>query len=428
MSVRRVLALFLSALCPLGAAAPVFDLHARLEAAAPGATIEVPAGVYQGPFVLERPVRLRGAAGAVLRGDGRTHVVAVRAPDCEVSGFVIRRSGIDLGQDHAGIHVTGARAVITRNRIEQCLHGIYIRKANDCRIADNVILGTSEFSDIPNPLTVQAKPGQEELCTVEVDQNRQGNGIHLWNSSGHVIERNRIEGTRDGMYFSFTDHTRVRDNIVEHVRYGLHYMYSDDNEFTGNRFSDNAAGSGLMFSSGIVLRHNQFVANRSHRAYGLLLQSDSDTTIEANLVEGNTLGLYMEYGNGNRLLGNRIANNYVGLRVSESSTGNLIRSNTLVGNLHPVELGGRPEDNRWAADGRGNYWGGDDPVDLNRDGVSDLPHHEPDLFGPLRRVFPQIGLLSASPGERLIRFLHERLNLPGIPAVTDPKPLVKPPS
>ncbi|PTY08182.1 carbohydrate-binding protein [Opitutaceae bacterium EW11] len=412
------------ALLPAGSA---FDLRQRIETAAPGTIIQVPAGTYNGPFVLDKPVRLRGEPGAILRGDGRTHVVDVRAPGCEVSGFTVRRSGIDLGKDNAGIHIAAPDAFILSNRIEQCLHGIYVRKANNCVIRGNVIVGTTEFVDIPNPLTVHSKPGREDLCTVRVSQNQEGNGIHLWNSSGHIIERNRIEGTRDGMYFSFTDHTLVRGNVVEHVRYGLHYMYSDDNTFEDNRFSDNAAGSALMFSTGIVLRRNVFVANRSHRAYGILLQSDSDTTIVENQVEGNTLGIYMEYGNGNRLVGNRIVNNYVGLRLSESSTDNAILKNAFAGNLHPVELGGRSEDNRWSSGGRGNFWEDEVRVDLNRDGIADIPHHEPDLFGALRRVFPQIGLLSASPGERLVRFLHQRLDLPGIPSVTDPAPLTRPP-
>ena len=64
---------------------------------------------------------------------------------------------------------------------------------------------------------------------------------------------------------------RVEENEVSGVRYGLHYMYSDDNRFEANAFRDNAAGAALMYSKGIVLRDNRFLANRNHRAYGLLL-------------------------------------------------------------------------------------------------------------------------------------------------------------
>jgi nitrous oxidase accessory protein len=401
------------------------DLRARIAAAPAGAELRVAAGVHQGPFVLTRPVRLKGEPGALLRGDGRTHVVAIEAPDCEVSGFIIERSGVRLDEDIAGIHISAPRAVITRNEIRQCLHGIYIRKADDCRIVGNTITGTTRFTDIPNPVRTGVSGAAGDLCTVEVGQNEEGNGIHMWNSSGHLIEGNRIEGTRDGMYFSFTSHCVVRENVIRRVRYGLHYMYSNFNTFEHNHFSENAAGSALMFSSGLVLVENEFVSNRSHRAYGLLLQSVNDTRVERNLVEGNTLGIYLEHGNNNRFIGNRILGNYVGLRMSDSSTGNVAAGNLLAGNLHPVETTGSNEDNAWAEAGRGNTWEGQLELDLDGDGVADLPHHEPDVFGLWRRTFPEIGLLSASPGERLVRFLHQRLNLPGIPTISDPSPVVR---
>ena len=91
----------------------------------------------------------------------------------------------------------------------------------------------------------------------------------------------RIRDTRDGVYFSFVDRSEVRDNDIEGVRYGLHYMYSDENRFEGNVFRDNAAGAALMNSKGIVLRRNQFLANQSHRSYGVLLQTVEGTTLEA---------------------------------------------------------------------------------------------------------------------------------------------------
>src|SRR4030095_16553786 len=134
---------------------------------------------------------------------------------------------------------------------------------------------------------------------VGLNQNRRGNGIHIWNSTGHVISRNVIREARDGIYFSFVDSSDVRDNDVERVRYGLHYMYSHRNGFEGNVFRDNAAGAALMFSKGLTLSHNRFVANRSHRAYGLLLQTVEETLIADNEIAGNTLRLFMEIAHRN---------------------------------------------------------------------------------------------------------------------------------
>ena len=398
----------------------------RLADAPVGSTIEVPAGEYRGPFVIERTVRLHGADGARLIGDGVTHTVAVRAADVTIDGFDISGSGLDLGQDHAAVHITGARAVIVDNHIHDALHGVYVRQADGVRIEGNTILGTRTIVQPIDPFSSTIKPSEGELCEVTLNQNRRGNGIHIWNSSGHVVARNTIRDTRDGVYFSFVDRSDVRDNDIEGVRYGLHYMYSDENRFEGNVFRDNAAGAALMNSKGIVLRRNRFLANQGHRSYGILLQTVEDTTLEANEITGNTVGVFFESGHGNRLIDNTIARNHIGIHASDSSDGNDFAGNRFVGNLHTVETTGGNLTSRWAIDGRGNYWDGAVLLDLDRDGIADVPHRELDLFGKLRREFPVIGLLAGSPGERLLRFVHARIALPGLPGVHDPSPLVQP--
>lgn len=427
---RSLLLLAWLALLPCAARAnPAGDaLRERIAAAAPGAEVCVPRGDYEGTFVIEKPLHLLGEPGAVLRGEGHGNVVSVRAPDVEIAGFIVRGSGRNLGDDNAAIHVTGPRAVIRNNRVLDMLHGIYVRKADGCRILDNVIFGDGASRDAINDPILSglnaADAASGEFCAEPGSQDRRGNGIHLWNSSGHLIAGNTIRGTRDGVYFSFTRQTTVRDNLIEHVRYGLHYMYSDDNVFERNTFRENAAGAALMFSRRLVLRGNRFVANRSHRAYGLLLQSVDDTRIEGNRIEGNTLGLFMENGNRNVVARNGISGNYVGLRLSDSTADSQFFENTFSGNIHPIDTSGWNSANQWAVGGRGNHWDGAVALDLNHDGVADLPHHEPDLFGGWRRTFPAIGLLSASPGEQLVRFIHRRVALPGVPGVTDPRPLV----
>ncbi len=427
---RLLLTFLLFGAASLVASSSGEQLRARLVAAEAGATVIVEAGDYDGPFVIKKSVRLLGRPGAILRGDGHDHVISITAPDVEIAGFTIRGSGRDLARDQAAIHVTGANAVIRDNRILDSLHGIYIRQASHCQITGNTILGegiTATPEATRDPIVSQLRPGSDEMCDINLPQDRRGNGIHLWNSAGHLITGNTIAGTRDGIYFSFADNTVVRENLITHVRYGLHYMYSDDNTFEENTFTDNAAGSALMYSKGIVLRANRFVANRSHRAYGILFQAVDNTVVENNLIEGNTLGFYIENSTVLTVRNNRIGGNYIGLRLSDSTSESRIYANHFFSNIHPVETSGGNIANMWSLDGRGNHWQGAFALDLNRDGVSDLPHREPDLFGPWRRSFPAIGLLSASPGERLLRFVHARVEVPGIPGIRDPHPLLSPP-
>lgn len=401
-------------------------LHTQLASAPEGARVTVPPGRYRGPIVITRPVSLRGVSGAHLEGDGRTHVVDVRAADVTIDGFEISGSGRDLTQDHAAVYVTGPRVVVVNNRIHDSLHGVYVREADGARIEGNVIEGAETKMVEADPLDALGRPGEGELCEVGVTQDQRGNGIHLWNSSHHVVARNTIRRTRDGVYFSFVDRSTVRGNDVSGVRYGLHYMYSDDNRFDDNVFRDNAAGAAIMSSQRVVLRGNQFLANRGHRAYGILMQTVDETTLERNRIVGNTIGVFVESGHGNRFADNLIARNHIGIHVSDSSDANEFTGNDLVDNLHTVETSGGNITSAWAVDGRGNHWSDALALDLDLDGIADLPHRELDLFGRLRRDLPEVGLLAGSPGERLLRFVHARLPLPGLPGVTDPAPLVRP--
>jgi nitrous oxidase accessory protein len=398
-------------------------LRARIAEAAPGAIINVAPGTYDGPFVIQKSVRLVGETGATLEGSGRGHVVDIRAADVEISGFVIRRSGSNLSTDDAGVHVSAPRATIQHNTFVDTLHGIYLRQAQECRIARNVIRGRAAPDRISDPMTRGLSLTNAELCSVELQQDQRGNGIHVWNCARHVIEENDIRGTRDGIYFSFCDETVVRRNVIQDVRYGLHYMYSDDNVFEENLFSRNAAGSALMYSTGITLRRNRFVANRSHRAYGLLMHTVENTRIQDNVIEGNTIGMFLDSCVALTLTGNRIGANYIGLRISDSSDQNRFSANVLRDNVHAVETSGNAPANHWSIHGVGNYWEHALKLDLDRNGIADVPHFESDLFGPWRRTFPQIGLLSGSPGERAVQFVHTRVRVPGMPGVRDDRPL-----
>lgn len=388
-----------------------------------GASIAVPAGVHAGPFIFDKSIRLQGAPGATLEGAGRGHVVEIRAPDVEIAGFIIRRSGSNLSTDDAGVHIQAPRAIIRYNTIVDTLHGIYVKQASEARLTNNVIRGRATVELVSDPLTQGLNLTNAELCSESLEQNQRGNGIHIWNSTGHLIADNDIRGTRDGIYFSFCNRSLVQRNVIQEVRYGLHYMYSNENVFEDNVFTRNAAGSALMYSSGITLRRNRFVANRSHRAYGLLLNSVERTHIEDNLIEGNTVGLYFENCVANTVIGNTVAANYIGIRLADSSDNNRFSMNRFRANVHSVETAGKNATNRWSIDGRGNDWEDALKLDLDRDGIADVSHRETDLFGAWRRAFPEIGLLSGSPGERAVRFMHTRVRLPGVPGVTDERPL-----
>jgi len=414
---------------PLEALDPAKEqsLQARLDAAEEGSVIRVEAGVYEGPLRIDKAVSLIGVGQPVIDGGHLGHVVRIVAPDVRLEGFVIRNSGDDLSKDHAGVMIQGDRARIEGNRIENALHGIYLKKAGDCLVAGNRILGKeTKLVPVEDVLTEGLRLTPDgEMCIVDLDVNQRGNGIHLWNSSGNQLEGNVIRGTRDGIYFSFSDRTSVRDNHVSRTRYGLHYMYSDENVFEGNRFEMNAAGAAIMYSNGLFVRGNRFQNNQGRRAYGLLLQSLEDTTIIGNAVERNTVGIYLENSNRNVFRGNAVSSNYIGVRFTASSQDNAFTRNDFSANLHSVELDGKSDANDWSPGGEGNFWSGSRPVDLDGDGFGEFGHREADLLGRHRREFPLVGLLSNTPALQLLQLAQSKVPLPGVSAIEDAAPLTR---
>jgi len=399
------------------------SLQERIAAASPNETISVPAGTYVGPITITKPITLIGESGATIRGNNSGNVITITADDVVVRGFQISGSGLRLSDDNAAVFVTGNQVTIEQNTITDSLHGVYLKKVVGARVLNNRIQGkaTLAHSDEPIEKTIGSST---ENCDTTLVANRRGNGIHQWNCEGNLLRGNEISDTRDGIYFSFTNHSRAENNLVHHVRYGLHYMYSDNNVLANNTFSDNAAGAAIMFSKEMVVRGNRFVNNRGHRAYGLIFQSSDRSRLEGNEITENAVGLSLNQCNQNQVIGNRVTRSYIGLRFGSNSEGNVFSENVFAHNLHPIETGASDvSGNQWALKGVGNFWDDATAFDLDRDGINDLPHRELDLLGILRRDFPPVAFLSESPALKLLSFAEQRAALPGASYIEDPAPL-----
>jgi len=398
-------------------------LQERINATAPNETIRLEAGVHAGPIIVNKPLTLIGVPGAEIRGNGTGKVVTVAANDVTLRGLRITGSGLQLSDDDAAIFVTGNHAIIENCVAANSLHGIYLKKVSGAQILNNRIEGKTTLVASTEP--VEKGIGQSaETCDTTLVANRRGNGIHQWNCEGNLIRGNEISDARDGIYFSFTNNSRVENNLIHHVRYGLHYMYSDGNTFENNTFTENAAGAAIMFSKNMVVRSNRFVTNRGYRAYGLIFQSADNSRLEQNEISENAVGLSFNQCNHNEIVGNRVTRNYIGLRFGSNSDANRFTENIFTGNLHPIETGASDvSGSLWAVHGVGNLWDTQFELDLDRDGIVDLPHRELDLFGILRRDFPAIAFLSESPAVKLLRFANERAVIPGMSSIEDPTPL-----
>ncbi len=430
---RLFLALTFGLLLGVGPVLGQPSLQSRIDAAAPGDTIVVNGGVHPGPFAINTPLVLMGKNRPHLQGHDSTHVITITASDVTIQGVRITDSGKQLGQDHAGIMVKGHRATIRDNHLSDVLHGIYVKGKNRAVIAENRIEG-------PPTVTRQLTPEESQsyadcsvppgggACEVPLVPAQRGNGIHLWNALHSTITHNTIHHTRDGTYFSHSDHNYTAHNRIHDVRYGLHFMYSDDNAFEHNTFVDNASGSALMYSDDIDVRHNVFRNNRSQRGYGLLLQTMTDGRFVDNRMVQNGTGVYLENSTRNVFRQNVVAANYRGWRITGSSMENRFGRNLIRGNLHTAAVAGMSATNEWQIDEIGNYWGRRGLLDLNADGISEVPYRAVDLLGGRREDFAYVDLLAASPGLTLLEEALRRVSSLDVPSINDEHPLLRPPA
>ena len=265
--------------------ADLSPLQVRLDAAAPGAVVEVEPGEYVGDLIVEKPLCLRGRGRPLLVGSGRGSVVRIRADGVTVDGFGIDgRRGGDLARDTSGVYTSANGTTLRDLEIVDALFGVYLREANGAAVERCRIRGI---------------PGR--------DPGEKGSGIHAYNLEGFRFDDNEVVDVRDGLYLQNASKGTLRRNVARDVRYGLHYMFSDDNLFEDNTFENGAAGTAIMYSERIVFRRNRFLRNRGFASVGLLFQGGDDVLAETNLVADNARGVFIAGSHRITLRGNVIA-------------------------------------------------------------------------------------------------------------------------
>ncbi|HMQ52022.1 MAG TPA: nitrous oxide reductase family maturation protein NosD [Anaerolineae bacterium] len=402
------------------AASGSFDLQAAINAAAPGALIQVPAGLYRGNFVIDKPLTLVGIDWPVLDANGQGTVISIdNVPDVTVRGFVIRNSGTRLDKEDAGLSAYQAPGlVVEHNRLEDILFGIKAKDSAGSRIVANVI---------------GAKP--------ELEVAARGDSILVWYSHDSQIIGNEVTNGRD-VVFWYNNGAVIRDNVISNNRYGLHFMYCDDALVENNRIEHNSVGAFLMYSRNLTLRQNIFAHNRGPSGYGIGLKDIDGVEATDNLFSANRVGMYFDNSPwsldvSQHFSRNAFMTNDIGLLFAPSVKRNHFSQNSFIENGEQVGLtsGGEFKDNFFTVAGQGNFWSDYTGYDATGDGLGDLPYVSQSLFENMMDSHPALRLFQLSPAQQAIdlaarafpifqpkpKFSDEApLMAPVLPAITPP--------
>ncbi len=380
-----------------------------LDKSRPGDTLRVYPGTYSGNIEIKTDnILVEGVGLPIIQGEKTGNAVTLAASKVTFRGFIIRGGGRELLKDDAGMKLVKAKeCLVENNRLEDNLHGMYLKQAEKCVVRDNVIRG-------------RAYDHQED----------RGNGIHLWDSPFNEVVRNDIADARDGMYISFAHYCTIDHNIIHRTRYGLHYMYSTDNSFSYNSLIDNVAGAAVMYAKRMKFKGNVFAHNRGFRAYGILWQDVRHSECSDNLVVDNTIGLYFDQAGSSEVRGNIVLSNDIANIILENSENNRIFENNFLSNISLLRLRGvtqKGRNNLFYKDGRGNYWSDYRGYDLDGDGIGDQPYKLEGIYDALEADYPEFRLFLFSPLAAAVSLAEKAFPIIEVGVTAEDKfPLMKP--
>lgn len=328
------------------------SLQAMIDAAADGAEIAPPAGVYDGPVRITRPVVINGSAGVVIDGNGKGTVVTLESDKATLKNLTIRNSGRLHNQVDAGLRIKGSNNVIRDVKVENSLFGIDLTQANDNILRRNHV--TSK--DMPLEL--------------------RGDSIRLWYSNGNKLESNVIEDSRDFVVWYSKDNV-IKDNRIRRGRYGIHFMYAHVNHVLDNEIADCVVGVFLMYSNDIELRRNRILRSWGASGMGVGFKETSGAVLTGNAIIGNATGIYVDTSPWdpeatNEFADNTIAYNGIGIEFLTDWKNNNFSRNALLSNFTQVSVkgGGTAKSEGW----HGNFWDDFAGFDKDGDGKGDSPY------------------------------------------------------
>ncbi len=364
-------------------------------------TVLVKKGTYKEyNIVIDKPLTLLGENYPIVDGEKKGEIIKVISDHVTIDGLFIINVGVSYTSDHAAIRIIKSEHFKVQNVVlEKLFFGIYLEKSNNGRVYHNKIIGNAQ------------------------DEYNSGNGIQLWYSHHIEVDRNIVQGTRDGIYLEFSDNVTINNNVsTKNLRYGLHFMFSNDDIYTNNTFEDNGAGVAVMFSKRITMLNNTFRKNWGTASYGMLLKEINDGEIKGNTFEENTIGINIEGSNRIEYSNNNFIKNGWAIKVLGACYTNTFKNNNFLYNSFDISYNSKLNDNQFVS----NYWSGYTGYDLDKNGVGDVPYRPVKLFSYIVNRTPETIVLLRSLFMDIIDFSEKVSPVFTPDNLMDVAPLMKP--
>lgn len=361
-------------------------LQEAIDGAPEGSILKLPAGVYKGNIVINKPITILGKEdGVIIDGDNKGTVIIVNSSYVTIKNVKVINSGDMHHQLDAGIAVKDSKnSEISDCVIDDCLFGIDLQNVSNSIVSNNTI--TSKKFEL----------------------GLRGDGLRLWYANDNIIKNNSLIKSRD-MVVWYSHGNEIFDNYGEHGRYSLHFMYAGKNYVRNNTYKYNSVGIFFMYSKDTVATGNVVKSSLGATGMGIGLKDVSNFTLKDNTVIYCAQGVYIdrspfEPGTHNYLIGNKILYNSEALHFHSLSEDNVIKKNVIMGNIEDIvndSRGSKTNKNEIV----GNYWDNYEGFDKNGDNIGDTPHRVYQYADQLWIYNPSVKFFYGSPVISLLNFL-----------------------
>jgi nitrous oxidase accessory protein len=361
-------------------------LQEAIDNAEAGSIIKLGPGIYKGRLTITKPITIVGTAkGVVIDGEGEGSVINIKSSYVTLKNLTITNSGSRHENLDCAISINDAsQCEVSDCTITDCLFGIDMQMTNNSIIQNNYI--TSK----------------------DFDLGLRGDGLRLWYSNDNLIKGNRLIKSRD-MVVWYSHGNTIEENHGEYCRYSLHFMYAGKNYVRNNSYKYNSVGIFFMYSQDTIATGNIVKSSLGATGMGIGLKDVSNFTIKDNTLIYNAQGMYIdrspfEPDTNNFIEGNKILYNAEALHFHSLSENNIIKNNTLLGNIEDIvndSRGSKTDEN----DFEGNYWDSYTGFDRDNDNIGDTPHRVYQYADKLWLYNPEVKFFYGSPVISLLNFL-----------------------
>jgi parallel beta-helix repeat protein len=270
---------------------------------------------------------------------------------------------INDNDDH-GIHFGGFEAenvkILNNNVSNNLGHGIHI--SHDCD--DAQVIGNNVINNLEDGINL--RDTERGLVFDNYVYLSGVYGIRLYQvcDNSNVTENIIKKSGNDGIFITESENCTVNFNMAFENQNGIGISTSDNTNITNNVVKYNSlTGIAIAVITNVFLEQNII---EGHSNYGLRIGSCTSSRFSENMIINSFEGIEIDSNSDN----NNFTNNYIkdcnnyGVIIGGGNDFNLFYENYFVFN----------QINHWNNSYVGNFWSDYIGVDLDQDGIGDIPH------------------------------------------------------